>query len=116
MRRRRLKCAASRSRAGCAYLGPNVPGFINADAHLNATFAGGPTGKGKLAILSQAGSVAYLMLRNFLAEEIPFGRFICFGNQADVSETDLLEFLGEDPGVGAICILRGKRARRREIS
>jgi acetyltransferase len=88
---------------GMRILGPNVPGFINADAGLNATFAGGPTGTGKLAILSQAGSVAYLMLRNFLAEGIPFGRFICFGNQADISETDLLEFLGADSGVGAIC-------------
>jgi acetyltransferase len=92
------------SQTGIRVLGPNVPGFINADAGLNATFAGGPAGGGPLAVVSQAGSVAYLLVRNFLAERIRFGRFICVGNQADVSDAEVLEYLAEDPGVGAIAM------------
>ena len=88
---------------GIRVLGPNVPGFVNGAAALNATFAGGPVGEGPLAIMSQAGSVAYLLVRNLLSEGISFGRFICFGNQVDISESDVLDFLSADPGVRVIC-------------
>ena len=85
-------------------LGPNVPGFINWAARLGATIAGGPVVNGELAIISQAGSVAYLLTRHFLAEQIRFGQFICVGNQLDVSEADVIEYLADDPTVRAICL------------
>jgi acetate---CoA ligase (ADP-forming) len=95
----RAICAESDMRV----LGPNVPGFVNAAASLNATFAGGPIVDSPLAILSQAGSVAYLLARNLLPEHINFGRFICIGNQADLSESDILDYLAADPGVRVVC-------------
>jgi acetyltransferase len=101
---------------GMRVLGPNVPGFINAAADLNATFAGGAVGSGDLAILSQAGSIAYLLMRNAAQDLISFARFICFGNQADLSESDLLDYLGSDAGVGAIAIyLESVRDGRRFV-
>lgn len=87
---------------GLRVLGPNVPGFINADAGLVATFAGGRATPGPLAIVSQAGSVAYLLARNLHADAIHFGRFICLGNKVDIDDGEVIDYLGTDPGVAAI--------------
>jgi acetyltransferase len=91
-------CARSTMRV----LGPNIPGFINADANLVATLAGGPVGGGPLAIISQAGSVGYALIRGLHAKGIEFGRFICLGNQADISDAEILEFLESDPRILSI--------------
>ena len=90
------------ARGSMRVLGPNIPGFINADASLVATLAGGPVGGGPLAIVSQAGSVGYALVRGLLAKGIEFGRFICLGNQADISDAEIIEFLACDPRVRAI--------------
>jgi len=91
-------CAQSKMRV----LGPNIPGFINADAQLVATLAGGPVGGGPLAIVSQAGSVGYALLRGLHAQGIDFGRFICLGNQADISDAEVIDFLAADPEIRSI--------------
>jgi acetyltransferase len=91
-------CAKSSIRV----LGPNIPGFINAEARLVATLAGGPVGGGPLAIVSQAGSVGYALLRGLNAQGIEFGRFICLGNQADISDAEVIDFLAADPEIRAI--------------
>jgi acetate---CoA ligase (ADP-forming) len=91
-------CAQSAMRV----LGPNIPGFINADASLVATLAGGPIGGGPLAIISQAGSVGYALIRGLHAKGIEFGRFICLGNQADISDAEVIEFLESDSKIHAI--------------
>ena len=85
-------------------LGPNVPGFINADAGLIAAFAGGPLGRGPLAIVSQAGSIGYTLVRNSLGLGIDFGRVICIGNQVDIADAEVIEMLREDPSIRAICL------------
>ena len=91
-------------KAGMRILGPNVPGFTNGQANLNATFVPGRVAKGDIAILSQAGSIAYMIQRNARLEGLEFGRFICFGNQVDLCAEDLLDYMASDDGIGAICM------------
>ncbi|MCR5942780.1 acetate--CoA ligase family protein [Ochrobactrum sp. XJ1] len=91
-------------RAGMRILGPNVPGFTNNRARLNATFVSGQVASGNLAILSQAGSIAYMIQRNARQDGLEFGRFICFGNQVDLCAEDLLDYLSSDDDIGAICM------------
>ena len=52
--------------------------------------------------MSQSGALCTAILDWAKGEEAGFAKFISLGNKADVSETDLLPYLGEDPATKVI--------------
>ncbi len=72
---------------GARIIGPNCVGIINTNVPLNASFIITPP-PGKIAIISQSGSMAAAIVYG----GIPLGYFANIGNQADISETEILEY------------------------
>ena len=68
-------------------IGPNCVGIVNTRIPLNASFIITPP-KGNIAMISQSGSMGAALIYS----GIPLGLFANIGNQADVTETEVLEY------------------------
>lgn len=77
-------------------LGPNCLGFINPSLKLNATFAGGMPEEGNIGLISQSGALAVAILDVFAKKELGFSGVFSIGNKAQIGETDLINYLGEN--------------------
>lgn len=77
-------------------LGPNCLGFIVPKEKLNASFAGGMPEKGNIAFVSQSGALAVALMDKARIENIGFSHVISIGNQMQIDEAELLEYLGTD--------------------
>jgi acetyl coenzyme A synthetase (ADP forming)-like protein len=88
--------------AGIRVLGPNCLGLINTHASLNASFSRGTPPKGNISFFSQSGALCTAVLDWAIGEDIGFSKFISLGNKADISESDILEFLADDPSTRVI--------------
>jgi len=77
-------------------LGPNCLGFINPIAKLNASFAAGMPKAGNVAFVSQSGALIVGLLDKAKEEHMGFSNIISIGNQMQVDEADILEYLAED--------------------
>jgi len=88
----------------CRFLGPNCTGIIN--THYNMVQSIGTVGdlrKGDIGLIAQAGVYAAGMLwgmRNIM----DFAIVATIGNKADIDETDILEYVGEDENVQVVCM------------
>jgi acetyltransferase len=78
-------------------LGPNCLGWIRPGCRLNATFAPGMPLGGRIAFISHSGALAVAILDWSLARRMGFSLFASLGNQADLTETDLLRAAAADP-------------------
>ncbi|MBN1489946.1 MAG: acetate--CoA ligase family protein [Phycisphaerae bacterium] len=80
-------------------LGPNCLGLVSMDPAtlMNATFARDMPMPGNIGFISQSGALCCAILDYAKGAGIGFSQFISFGNKADVSEIDLLAYLGQDP-------------------
>ena len=87
-------------------IGPNCLGYMNTDpaVSMNATFARKMSAPGKLAFLSQSGALCTSVLDYAEERSIGFSKFVSFGNKADVSEVDLLNYLADDPNTSVIAM------------
>lgn len=83
-------------------LGPNCLGIIDTESRLNASFARGMPAKGNIAFFSQSGALGTAVLDWAIEGDIGFSRFISLGNKMDISESDLLEALTDDPNTNVI--------------
>ncbi len=85
-------------KAGVPLIGPNCLGVINTDpvVRMNAAFGRKMPAPGNLAFISQSGALCASVLDYAEERRMGFSKFISFGNKADVSETDLLEYLAND--------------------
>ena len=90
--------------AGIPLIGPNCLGVISPAVNLNASFAAKTALKGSLGFISQSGAFCTSVLDYAEARKIGFSKFVSFGNKADVKETDLLEYLADDPDTKAIAM------------
>ncbi|MCL4452493.1 MAG: acetate--CoA ligase family protein [Candidatus Thermoplasmatota archaeon] len=81
-------------------LGPNTIGLITPE--VNATFAFADVKKGKAAIVAQSGGLGVYMLNWAQESNVGISYFISLGNQADVDETDALQFLSSDVETRAV--------------
>jgi acetyltransferase len=63
---------------------------------MNATFDHHMPKKGNISVISQSGAVCGAILRWADLRSIGLAKLISIGNKADISEIDLLEFLGDD--------------------
>ncbi|HYM15736.1 MAG TPA: CoA-binding protein [Dehalococcoidia bacterium] len=83
--------------ANVRLIGPNSLGIANTFANLNATFAETPPQRYEIAVLSQSGAMATAILDWARAIGVGFSKFVSLGNKADLDESDLLEYLRDDP-------------------
>ncbi|MDO9533884.1 MAG: hypothetical protein Q7J85_00810 [Bacillota bacterium] len=100
----------------CRFVDPNCSGIIN--THHNMVQSIGTVGelrKGSIALIVQAGVYASGMLWG-MRHIMDFAVVATIGNKADINETDILEYLGEDENVEVVCMyLEDVKSGRRFI-
>lgn len=77
-------------------LGPNCLGWIRPACRLNLTFAPGMPMPGPIAFVSHSGALAVAILDWSRERRMGFSLFASLGNQADLTETDVLRALIDD--------------------
>jgi len=90
------------STVGVRVLGPNCLGLIDTHSSLNASFSRGTPPKGFISFFSQSGALCTAVLDWAIGRNVGFSKFVSLGNKADVSESDVLEFLADDPSTRVI--------------
>lgn len=88
---------------GIRIVGPNCAGIINTAHHLAPTLETLPP-PGHVAIISQSGAFAGVLLGWAKRDGLGISKFVSYGNRADVNEVDLLEYLAEDPETHVVCV------------
>ena len=79
-----------------AILGPNCIGSIDTHTPLNTTFVTGQPRAGEIALLSQSGAVAAAVIDWARGAGVGFSRIISLGNQAGVTEADIIETIASE--------------------
>lgn len=87
---------------GMRLIGPNCVGTLDAYTGLNTTFIRTMPKPGPIAFISQSGAICGGILEWTAGKGVGFSRFATLGNEADVSESDLIEALAEDPNTAVI--------------
>jgi acetyltransferase len=94
-------------RYGIRLIGPNCQGIINTENGLCLPFV--PFNRqsirqGRVAIISQSGSVAIMLAYMLSDEPLGVSKFLSVGNKLDMKEVDLLPLLYEDEQTEIICL------------
>ncbi|MBD3362238.1 hypothetical protein GF362_00785 [Candidatus Dojkabacteria bacterium] len=90
------------SKYGVRILGPNCLGFINTSIGLNASFATSSPPAGDIFFSSQSGAFCTAALDIAQKKNMGFAQFVSYGNKADVSEIDLIEYALESDDVKVV--------------
>jgi len=83
-------------------VGPNCVGTMSLHTGLNTTFISGVPDTGGIGFLSQSGAVLGGVVDYVKGKGIGFSHFLSLGNEADVTETDMIAYLGNDPDTTVI--------------
>jgi acetyltransferase len=105
--------AEAAAHTGVRLVGPNCQGVNNPYHPMCATW---PllTRKGRVAVISQSGTVGAAMLDWFQEDELGVSGFVGLGNRADINEVDLIEHYESDPNTRVIaCYLEGIKDPKR---
>ncbi|MBN1318881.1 MAG: CoA-binding protein, partial [Anaerolineales bacterium] len=89
---------------GIRILGPNIQGFSHLPNQLCAMFWPVMTMAGPISIIAQSGSVTAALAEWAIEDGIGISAAVNLGNKTDLNESDLLEYLAEDPATGAIAM------------
>lgn len=79
-----------------ALVGPNCIGTIDTHTPLNSTFVTGAPVPGHIAMLSQSGALAATVINWAEKEHYGFSRLVSLGNQAGVTESQMLAAIVQD--------------------
>jgi acetate---CoA ligase (ADP-forming) len=96
------ECVSIARRYGMRLIGPNCVGTMDLYSGLNTTFIQGIPARGRIGFVSQSGAVGGGVVDYIRNKGVGFANFASLGNEADVSETDLIEYLGEDEHTAVI--------------
>ncbi|MBI9046823.1 MAG: acetate--CoA ligase family protein [Anaerolineaceae bacterium] len=96
------ECVTIAEQYGMRLIGPNCVGTMDLHSGLNTTFIRGVPDKGSISFISQSGAVCGAIVDYVMNKGIGFSHFVSMGNEADVTETDLIEYFVEDPKVKVI--------------
>jgi acetyltransferase len=89
---------------GVRIVGPNCFGVQNCDLPLNASLAAGtPYGGGGISLVTQSGAYGMAIHSLGLDEQLRFAKVYASGNKADVTDAELLRYLGDDPASRTLC-------------
>jgi acetate---CoA ligase (ADP-forming) len=85
-------------------VGPNCLGIFNTTENMNLTFAASKLVKGNVSAVFQSGALGSVSLE--LAQKYEFGlaKFISLGNKADIEESEIIEYLANDPQTKVIAL------------
>ena len=88
-------------RFGVRVIGPNCQGVNNPHHPLCASW---PllTYQGKIALISQSGTVGAAMMDWLSEDKLGTASFVSMGNRADVDEADLISYFNQDPNTEVI--------------
>ena len=89
---------------GVRVLGPNTTGHVSMPANFTSSFFPlGAVPRGTVSYITQTGNFSGISLRHIMsAENFGVCRVAGLGNKADIDESDLLDYLGDDPETGSI--------------
>jgi len=105
-RRKQDRIAAVADEAGMRLVGPNCMGVVShlgGGRWLNGSYFWAiPESPGGLSFVSQSGAFGGMFFSHLRSSGLGLSRFLSVGNAADVSATDALEWLADDPQTSAI--------------
>lgn len=85
-------------------IGPNCLGVFNTSANFNATFAAPKIIKGNVSAVFQSGALGVALFDWAQKYHFGFSKFVSLGNKADIEESELIEYLANDPDTKIIAI------------
>jgi acetyl coenzyme A synthetase (ADP forming)-like protein len=92
------KCLAIAKKHGVRLLGPNCIGLIDTHLPIDTTFLSPPgPSPGDVAFISHSGAICAAVIDWARGQGFGLSRLVSLGNQSDVTETDLLAPVAEDP-------------------
>ncbi|BFH74567.1 acetate--CoA ligase [Sulfurisphaera javensis] len=89
-------------KGGIRVLGPNTFGIITPE--LNATFAYTDVKRGNIALVVQSGGLGVYMLNWAQKYRVGISYMVSLGNQADIKEYEVIDYLSKDPETRAIFV------------
>jgi len=89
-------------KGGIRVLGPNTFGIITPE--LNATFAYTDVKRGNIGLVVQSGGLGVYMLNWAQKYRVGISYMVSLGNQADVKEYEVIDYLSKDPETKAIFV------------
>ncbi|HZD42514.1 MAG TPA: acetate--CoA ligase family protein, partial [Methanomicrobiales archaeon] len=89
---------------GMRIVGPNSLGIMLPHQGINTTFDPIAARPGHIGFVSQSGAIITTVVDWSIPEEIGFSAVVSVGNQLDLSFTDYLQFLKNDPNTRAIIL------------
>ena len=95
---------ATARRHGLRIVGPNCLGVMNPVGGMNATFAAGIAQPGRVGLISQSGALLTAILDWAALQDVGFSSIISLGSMLDVSWSDTIDYLGDDPRTDSIVI------------
>lgn len=99
---------ATAQAAGLRLLGPNSMGVVNLNARIacsvNAALEAAELPAGRLALVSQSGSMMGALMSRGAARGIGFSHLVGTGNEADLSAAEVAGLLVDDPQVDAVLL------------
>jgi acyl-CoA synthetase (NDP forming) len=105
---RQARLIATAREAGVRLLGPNSMGIINLTERtacsVNAAFEAETIPAGRLALVSQSGSMLGAIMSRGGARGMGFSHLIATGNEADLTAGEIAAMLADDPGVDAVML------------
>ena len=105
---RQDRLLATARAAGVRILGPNSMGLINLNARtacsVNAALEADSLPAGRLALVSQSGSMLGAIMARGAARGLGFSHLISTGNEADLTASEIAGLLVDDPQVDAILL------------
>jgi len=95
--------AMAARRHGIRVIGPNCQGVNNPHHNLCASW---PllTRKGRMAFISQSGTVGAALMDWASEEHLGVSAFVSLGNRVDVDETDCIQYFSRDPNTEVIAL------------
>ncbi len=95
--------AAARA-GGLRIVGPNCLGVQNCATGLNASMAAGtPDVAGGISLATQSGAYGMAVYMLGLEQRMGFAKVYAAGNKADVTDAELLAYLGDDEQTRVVC-------------
>jgi len=98
-------CLEIARKNGVRLLGPNSIGLIDTHSPIDTTFLSppGPT-PGDIAFISHSGAICSAVIDWARGQGFGLSRLVSLGNQSDVTESDLLPLVAEDPYTRVIAL------------
>ncbi len=85
-------------------LGPNSLGMVVPDLQLNASLARTTPKPGRIAFVSQSGTLCTTALDWAIQEDLGFSHFVSIGNMVEVGVGDLIDYFATDPRTDSIIL------------